>query len=96
MSDVSAETHVDGTRPARSRASAEVVAGYLAALSIFASVIGLAWHPLRLDLPAVVLALVAAGMGGRENRLARAAVVIAALAFFLGMAIAVAGSRPLF
>jgi hypothetical protein len=66
MSDVSAETHVDETRPARSRASAEVVAGYLAALSIFASVIGLAWHPLRLDLPAVVLALVAAGMGPRE------------------------------
>ena len=101
MSDVSAETHVDEAlpveaQPARSRASAEVVAGYLAALSIFASVIALAWHPLRLVLPAVILALVAAAMGGRANRLARAAVVISALAFFLGMAIAVAGSRPLF
>ena len=101
MSDVSAESHVDEAlpveaQPARSRASAEVVAGYLAALSIFASVIALAWHPLRIVIPAVILALVASAMGGRENRLARAAVVIAALAFFFGMAIAVAGSRPLF
>lgn len=96
MSDVSAETHVDEAKPARSRSSAEVVAGYLAALSIFASVIALAWHPLRLVIPAVVLALVAAAMGGRQNRLARAAVAISALVFFLGMAIAVAGSRPLF
>lgn len=96
MSDVSAETHVDEAESARSRGSAEVVAGYLAALSIFASVIGLAWHPLRLIIPAILLALVAAGMGGRSNRLARAAVVIATLAFFFGMAIAVAGQRPLF
>lgn len=96
MSDVSAETHVDEAEPARSHGSAEVVAGYLAALSIFASVIALAWHPLRLVLPAILLALVAAGMGGRHNRLARAAVVIATLAFFFGMAIAVAGQRPLF
>jgi hypothetical protein len=101
MSDVSAESHVgephvDEAQPARSRSSAEVVAGYLAALSIFASVIAVAWHPLRLIIPAVILGLVAAGMGGRQNRLARAAVMIAALAFFLGMAIAVAGSRPLF
>ena len=63
MSDVSAETHVDEAQPARSRASAEVVAGYLAALSIFASVIALAWHPLRIVIPAVILALVAAGDG---------------------------------
>ena len=52
--------------------------------------IGLAWHPLRLVIPAPVLALVAAAMGGRHNRLAFAAVMIAALAFFLGMTIAVA------
>ena len=81
-------------QPAKSHAS-EVVAGYLAALSIFASVIAIAWHPLRLVIPATILALVAAAMGGRHNRLARAAVMIAALAFFFGMAIAVAGSRPL-
>jgi hypothetical protein len=81
--------------PIKRTRSSEVVAGYLAALSIFGSVIGLAWHPLRLVAPTIILALVAAGMGGRENRLARYAVFIAALGFFFGMAIAVAGSRPL-
>jgi len=81
--------------PVKRTRSADVVAGYLAALSIFGSVIALAWHPLRLVAPTIILALVAAGMGGRENRLARYAVFIAALAFFFGMAIAVAGSRPL-
>ena len=96
MSDVSAETQVDEAEGARSRSSAEVVAGYLAALSIFASVIALAWHPLRLVIPAIILALIAAGMGGKDNRLARAAVIIGTLAFFFGMAIAVAGQRPLF
>jgi len=81
--------------PVKRTRSAEVVAGYLAALSIFGSVMGLAWHPLRLVGPTIILALVAAGMGGRENRLARYAVFIAALCFFFGLAIAVAGSRPL-
>ena len=57
--------------------------------------IALAWHPLRLVIPAIILALVAAGMGGKDNRLARAAVIIGTLAFFFGMAIAVAGQRPL-
>jgi hypothetical protein len=95
MSDVSADAPIEAAEPAKSR-SVEVVAGYLAALSIFASVIALAWHPLRLVIPAILLALVAAGMGGKHNKLARAAVFIGALAFFLGMAIAVAGQRPLF
>lgn len=73
----------------------EVVAGYLSALSIFASLIALAWHPLRLVPPALVLAFVAAGMGGRQRRLAFAAVLIGALCFFLGMTISVVTERPL-
>jgi len=91
---VSAEPISEAARPAGS-SRADVVAGWLAAFSIFASVIALAWHPLRLVIPAIVLALIAAGMGGSGHRLARAAVLISALAFFLGMAIAVAGARPL-
>ncbi len=35
-------------------------------------------------------------MGGRSNRLARYAIGAAAVSFVLSMAIAVAGSRPLF
>jgi hypothetical protein len=79
---------------ARSR-PADLVAGYLAALSIFASAISLAWRPLRLIAPAIVLALISAFMGGRNQRLAFAAVAIAAICFFLGMTITVITGRPL-
>jgi hypothetical protein len=74
---------------------AETVAGFLAALAIFASLISLAWHPLRLVLPAILVALIAAAIGGRYKRLAFAAVMICAACFFFGMTIAVVTSRPL-
>ena len=83
-----------GIEGARARPS-ETVAGFLASLAIFVSLIALAWHPLRLLLPAILVALVAAAMGGRHQRLAFAAVMIAAACFFLGMTIAVVTSRPL-
>jgi hypothetical protein len=73
----------------------ETVAGYLAALAIFIALIGLAWHPLRLILPAVVVSMIAAAMGGRHQRLAFAAVIVVAFCFFLGMVISVITQRPL-
>ena len=79
---------MNAAEPTRSRPS-DSIAGYLAAMSIFICLIGLAWHPLRLILPGIVVAMVAAGMGGRHQRLAFAAVLIAAACFFFGMMIAV-------
>jgi hypothetical protein len=79
----------DATRPS------ETVAGFLSAMAIFVSVISLAWHPLRLVLPAILISLIAAGIGGRYKRLAFAAVMIAAACFFFGLTIAVVTSRPL-
>lgn len=73
----------------------ETVAGFLASLAIFVSLISLAWHPLRLILPAILIALIAAAIGGRHQRLAFAAVMIAAACFFFGMTIAVVTSRAL-
>ena len=73
----------------------ETVAGYLAALAIFIALIGVAWHPLRLILPAVVVSMIAAAMGGRHQRLAFAAVIVVAFCFFLGMVISVITQRPL-
>jgi hypothetical protein len=73
----------------------ETVAGFLASLAIFISLIALAWHPLRLLIPALFLSLLAAGIGGRFARLAMAAVGVVALCFFLGMVIAVVTSSPL-
>lgn len=81
--------------PTRARSSADSIAGFLAAMSIFICLIGLAWHPLRLILPGIVVAMVAAGMGGRFQRLAFAAVIIAAACFFFGMMIAVITQRAL-
>jgi len=73
----------------------ETVAGFFAAIAIFVSLIGIAWHPLRLILPSMVIALLAAAMGGRHQRLAFAAVLICAASFFLGMTIAVVTTSPL-
>jgi hypothetical protein len=85
---------VSAAEPTAPRPS-ETVAGFLAAMAIFACLIGLAWHPLRVIGPGIVLALIAAGMGGRHQRLAFAAVLVAAACFFLGMMIAVVTERPL-
>lgn len=79
---------------AQSRPS-QVVAGYLASLSIFICLIGLAWHPLRLIGPGIVLAMISAGMTGRQSRLSLVAVFVAAACFFLGMTIGVVTGHAL-
>jgi hypothetical protein len=77
------------------RRPSETVAGFLAAMAIFVSVIGIAWHPLRLILPSAAIALVAAGMAGPERQLPRAAVLICAVCLFLGFTVAVLTSNAL-
>lgn len=73
----------------------ETVAGFLSSFAIFAALLALAWHPLRLLPAAIVLSLLACAMARRGNRLALAAVLITAVCFFLGMAIAVLTQSPL-
>jgi len=85
---------VSSTPYERSRPS-ETVAGFLAAASIFVSVTGIAYRPLRLIPIALLMALIAAGIGGRASRLAAWAVGIGAFAFVVGMAAAVITSNPL-
>jgi hypothetical protein len=85
---------VSATPIQRSR-PADTVAGLLAALSIFASAMGIAWRPLRLIPLAILLALIALTIGGRHERLAAWAIYIGAAAFVLGMAAAVITSHPL-
>jgi hypothetical protein len=78
----------------RSRA-VETVAGLLAAASIFVSLTGIAYRPLRLIPFAILLALIAIAIGGRNERLAAYAVFIGAASFTLGLAAAVITSNPL-
>ncbi len=85
MTDISYE-------PAR---PSETIAGFIASIAIFAALIGIAWHPLRLIPFAMLLSLIAAAMGGRHQRLSFAAAMISAASFFLGMTIAVVAGTPL-
>jgi hypothetical protein len=75
--------------------SSETVAGFLSAIAIFISLVGLAWHPLRLILPGLALSLIASGMGSGKGRLQFAAVIICAVCLFFGLTIAVTLSKPL-
>jgi hypothetical protein len=75
--------------------TAETIAGFLAAASIFVSATGIAYRPLRLIPFAILLALIAIGIGGRATRLATWAVGFGAFAFAAGMAAAVITSNPL-
>ncbi|HET8751427.1 MAG TPA: hypothetical protein VFM43_02740 [Gaiellaceae bacterium] len=77
------------------RRPAETVAGFLSAMAIFMSIIGIAWHPLRLILPSTAIALIASGMAGPGRQLPRAAVLICAVCLFLGFTVAVATSNAL-
>jgi hypothetical protein len=77
------------------RRPSETVAGFLSALAIFFSVVGIAWHPLRLILPSLAVALVASGMGSGKGRLQFAAVLICGVCLFLGLTVAVVTSHPL-
>ena len=77
------------------RRSSETVAGFLSAIAIFVSLVGLAWHPLRLILPSLAVALIASGMGAGKGRLQFAAVLICTVCLFFGFTIAVATSKPL-
>ena len=77
------------------RRPSETVAGFLSAIAIFVSLVGIAWHPLRLILPSLAVALVASGMGNGKGRLQLAAVLICGVCLFLGLAVAVVTSKPL-
>jgi hypothetical protein len=75
---------------------AEVVAGYLAAISITASALAIIYRPVRLAPFAIVVALISAGLAGRDSKLPPIAVAFGAVAWLAGMAVAVLMSRPIY
>ena len=81
--------------PAQEERPADTVAGILASMSIFVSIASIFWHPLRLVIVSILLALIAAGMSARHQRLAGIAVGVGGLAWVLGMTLAVVTSHPL-
>ena len=75
---------------------ADRVSGFLCACSFALSGIALARHPALLATTAIVVALVAVRMTKSHRTLAAAAVLIATLAFFFGMVIAVLTDSDLY
>ena len=74
----------------------EVVAGLLASLAIFGSAIAVVYRPVRLTAFTILIALIAAGIGGRHQRLAAFAVGFAAACFILGTFFAILTDNPIF
>jgi hypothetical protein len=74
----------------------ETVAGFLAAAAIFAGSLAIVYKPVRLAPAALIVALIAAGIGGRHQRLAAIAVGVVTVGWIAGMIVCVITERPLF
>jgi hypothetical protein len=77
-------------------APSELVSNFLAVISLAASVLALFWDPLRLSPFAVLLALISAGMAPRDARLPLLAVGFGAIAFVVGVTLAVTTNNALY
>jgi hypothetical protein len=75
---------------------ADVVAGILATLAIVASLIALDYRPIRITPFAILLSLIAAGLGDRHQRLAAAALAISGACFIAGTFFAIITNHPIF
>jgi len=74
----------------------EIVAGYLAAFSIFISGLAIVYRPVRLAPAAIALALFAAVLTGeRSQRLVQIAIFAGVVGWLLGMTAAVVTEKPL-
>lgn len=82
--------------PAERDRPSDTIAGLLSAAAIAVGLVAIAYRPVRLAPPAIVLALVAAGIGGRHGRLAAVAVTVATVGWFVGMVLAVITHHRLF
>jgi hypothetical protein len=82
-------------QPVERSGAVDTVAGLMAALAIATATLGIAYKPVRVIPLAIVVALVALGIGGRNARLAGFAVMWGAVCWVAGMTIAVITERSL-
>jgi Sec-independent protein secretion pathway component TatC len=83
-------------QPVDRMSTADVVAGFLSVIAIAAAFFSLAYRPVRVDVFAIILSFVAAGLADRNRRLAAVALGISAGCFILGLLIAILADKPLF
>ena len=75
---------------------ADLVSGFLCAMSLTVSGIAIARQPGLLSPAAILLALAAARMTNTHRTLAAVSVAVATLAFFFGMLVAIATDNALY
>ena len=85
----------DATADQEKARPAETVAGIIAAVALAFGAIAIVYKPVRLSPVALVVALIAAGIGGRHSRLAAAAVAVVSIGWVLGMIYGVVEEKPL-
>ena len=91
-----ARVSVDETRDDVREPVSWSVGGFLAAAALAVGVIALVWYPGRIGPGAMLIALVAAAMGGPHRRLAATAVAATTVCWIVGMVIAVLYEQPIF
>lgn len=74
----------------------ELVAGFLAVISLAASGLAIFWDPFRATPFAVILALIATGMAPKGARLPLIAIIVSAVAFVIGTTIAVTTNHAVY
>jgi hypothetical protein len=85
-----------GPAPSNRWSATDTVAGLLASISIFASCLGMIYRPVRIIPFAIIVALIAARMSERQQRLSGLAVAIGVICWTVGMTIAVVTKHPLY
>jgi hypothetical protein len=75
---------------------ADAVAGLLSTLAIVGSSVALFYRPIRITPFAILISLIAAGIGGRNQRLAAIAVGVSGACFIVGTFFAIITNHPIF
>jgi hypothetical protein len=83
-------------QPTPTASPAELVAGFLAVISIAGSILAIVWDPLRISPFAILLALISVGMSPRGTRLPLLAVVVGTICFFAGLTVAATMGNALY
>jgi hypothetical protein len=89
MSELSQPSGRERDRPA------DAVAGVIATVALAMGLISIVYKPVRVAPVALVVALIAAAMGGRHERLAAWAVGVISASWVLGMIYAIVADKPL-
>ncbi|HKH29746.1 MAG TPA: hypothetical protein VKA45_01710 [Gaiellaceae bacterium] len=74
----------------------DAIAGFLAAAALVAGLLSIVYKPVRIGPVALVVALIAVGIGGRNERLATWAVATVTVGWVLGMIVAVITENPVY